>query len=76
MVGSFVVGLFGGVDFEIFCINFYVLLIIGVGGLMIVGISWNLMLGGLGMDDKCVCVGSMMFVLLFVLLGLWLVWSL
>ena len=72
--GSFAAGLLGGADPEILRTNPYVLLITGVGGLMIVGISWNLMLGGLGMDDKRVRVGSMMPALLLAPLGLWLAW--
>ena len=39
---------------------------------MIVGISWNLMLGGLAMEDKRVRVGSMMPGLLLAPLALWL----
>lgn len=74
--GSFAAGLLGGADPEILRTNPYVLLITGVGGLMIVGISWNLMLGGLGMDDKRVRVGSMMPALLLAPLGLWLARSL
>ena len=70
--GSFAAGLLGGADPEILKTNPYVLLITGVGGLMIVGISWNLMLGGLGMDDKRVRVGSMMPGLLLAPLLLWL----
>ena len=37
------------------------LLVTGAGGLIIVGISWNLMLAGLGFaDDKRVRVASML----------------
>ena len=70
--GGFAAGLLGGADPSILKTNPYVLLITGVGGLMIVGISWNLMLGGLAMEDKRVRVGSMMPGLLLAPLALWL----
>lgn len=53
--------------------NPHVLLISGAGGLVILGIGWNLMLAGLGMDDKRVRVGSMLPALLVGPLLLWLV---
>lgn len=46
--GGFAAGLLGGASPEILKTNPYVLLITGAGGLMIAGISWNLMLAGLG----------------------------
>ncbi|GAA5501981.1 putative membrane protein YdfK [Deinococcus xinjiangensis] len=62
--GSFAAGLLGGADPSILKTNPYVLLITGAGGLMIVGISWNLMLAGLGLEDRRVRVGSMLPALL------------
>ncbi|WP_189088613.1 DUF554 domain-containing protein [Deinococcus ruber] len=50
----------------------YVLLVTGAGGLIILGISWNLMLGGLSMDDKRVRVGSLLPALVLAPLALWL----
>lgn len=75
--GTFAAGLLGGADPELLKTNPYVLLLTGVGGLMIVGISWNLMLGGLGLEkvegeDKRVRVGSMMPALVLAPLVLWL----
>ena len=62
--GSFAAGLLGGADPSILKTNPYVLLVTGAGGLMIVGISWNLMLAGLGLEDRRVRVGSMLPALL------------
>ena len=61
-----------GADPGILKTNPYVLLVTGAGGLMILGISWNLMLGGLGLDDRRVRVGSLLPALLLAPLALWL----
>ena len=71
LAGAFAAGLLGGADPSILKTNPYVLLITGVGGLMIAGISWNLMLGGLNFEDRRVRVGSMMPALLIAPLMLW-----
>lgn len=71
LAGAFAAGLLGGAAPDILKTNPYVLLITGVGGLMIAGISWNLMLGGLNFEDRRVRVGSMMPALLFAPLLLW-----
>ncbi|WP_188963926.1 DUF554 family protein [Deinococcus aquiradiocola] len=52
--------------------NPYVLLVTGAGGLTILGISVNLMLAGLGMEDRRVRVGSLLPALLLAPLALWL----
>ncbi|ANE43423.1 DUF554 domain-containing protein [Deinococcus puniceus] len=70
--GGFAAGLLGGASPEILKTNPYVLLITGAGGLMIAGISWNLMLAGLGWEDRRVRVGSMLPALLIAPLVLWL----
>lgn len=72
LAGAFASGLLGGADPSILKTNPYVLLITGVGGLMIAGISWNLMLGGLKVEDRRVRVGSMMPALIVAPLLLWL----
>ncbi|MFB9992581.1 DUF554 domain-containing protein [Deinococcus oregonensis] len=69
--GSFASGLLGGASPELLKTNSYVLLITGAGGLMIAGISWNLMLAGLGWEDRRVRVGSMLPGLLIAPLVLW-----
>jgi len=69
--GAFAANLLGGADPGVLKTNPYVLLITGVGGLMIVGISWNLMLSGLGWDDRRVRVGSLLPALLLGPLALW-----
>lgn len=69
--GGFAAGLLGGASPEILKTNPYVLLITGAGGLMIAGISWNLMLAGLGWEDRRVRVGSMLPALLIAPLALW-----
>ncbi|WP_189099345.1 DUF554 domain-containing protein [Deinococcus knuensis] len=69
--GSFAAGLLGGADPAILKSNPYVLLITGAGGLTIIGISWNLMLAGLGMEDRRVRVGSLLPALLLAPLALW-----
>ncbi|WP_019009953.1 DUF554 domain-containing protein [Deinococcus aquatilis] len=69
--GGFAAGLLGGASPEILKTNPYVLLITGAGGLVIVGISWNLMLAGLGWEDRRVRVGSMLPALLIAPLALW-----
>lgn len=71
LAGAFAAGLLGGADPDILKTNPYVLLVTGVGGLMIAGISWNLMLGGLNFEDRRVRVGSMMPALLIAPLMLW-----
>lgn len=71
LAGAFAAGLLGGADPGILKTNPYVLLVTGVGGLMIAGISWNLMLGGLNFEDRRVRVGSMMPALLIAPLMLW-----
>jgi uncharacterized membrane protein YqgA involved in biofilm formation len=70
--GGFAAGLLGGASPEILKTNPYVLLITGAGGLMIAGISWNLMLAGLGWEDRRVRVGSMLPALILAPLVLWL----
>ncbi len=72
LAGVFAARLLGGADPSILKTNPYVLLLTGAGGMMIVGISWNLMLAGLGMDDKRVRVGSMLPALFIAPLALWL----
>ena len=69
--GAFAAGLLGGADPEVLKTNPYVLLITGMGGLIIVGISWNLMLSGLGWDDRRVRVGSLLPALVLGPLVLW-----
>nr|WP_169311963.1 DUF554 domain-containing protein [Deinococcus maricopensis] len=51
--------------------NPYVLALTGAGGLMIVGISWNLMLAGLNLEDRRVRVGSLLPALVIAPLLLW-----
>lgn len=70
--GAFAAGLLGGADPEVLRTNPYVLLVTGVGGVTIIGISWNLMLAGLGFDDRRVRVGSLLPALLVSPLALWL----
>ena len=48
------------------------LVLTGTGGLTIIGISWNLMLAGLGLEDHRVRVASMLPALLLAPLALWL----
>ncbi|MEW6420301.1 MAG: DUF554 family protein [Deinococcota bacterium] len=69
--GSFAAGLLGGADPSVLKTNPYVLLITGIGGLTIAGISWNLMLAGLGWEDRRVRVGSLLPALLLGPLVLW-----
>lgn len=69
--GAFAAGLLGGADPAVLKTNPYVLLITGMGGLIIVGISWNLMLSGLGWEDRRVRVGSLLPALLLGPLVLW-----
>lgn len=69
--GAFASGLLGGADPSMLKTNPYVLLVTGTGGLTIVGISWNLMLGGLGWEDRRVRVGSLLPALLLAPLVLW-----
>ncbi len=69
--GGFAAGLLGGADPTILKTNPYVLLVTGVGGLTIVGISWNLMLAGLGFEDRRVRVGSLLPALLIAPALLW-----
>ncbi|WP_425147744.1 DUF554 domain-containing protein [Deinococcus sp.] len=64
--------LLGGADPSILKTNPYVLLVTGAGGLMILGIGVNLMLGGLKVEDRRVRVGSLLPALLLAPLGLWL----
>ena len=64
--------LLGGADPATLSTNPYVLVITGVGGLTILGISWNLMLAGLGFEaDKRVRVASLLPALLVGPLLLW-----
>lgn len=63
--------LLGGADPETLKTNPYILVLTGAGGLSIVGISWNLMLAGLGLEDRRVRVGSMLPALLLAPLLLW-----
>ncbi|MFC4455641.1 DUF554 domain-containing protein [Deinococcus sonorensis] len=60
-----------GASPDILKTNPYVLVVTGAGGLMILGISWNLMLGGLGLDDRRVRVGSLLPGLVLAPLALW-----
>ncbi|WP_019585030.1 DUF554 domain-containing protein [Deinococcus apachensis] len=62
--GAFASGLLGGADPSVLKTNPYILLVTGTGGLTIVGIAWNLMLGGLGWEDRRVRVGSLLPALL------------
>ncbi|MCD0171436.1 DUF554 domain-containing protein [Deinococcus sp. 23YEL01] len=71
LAGTFAAGLLGGADPEVLKTNPYVLLITGAGGLTIIGISWNLMLAGLGFEDRRVRVGSLLPALLLAPLALW-----
>lgn len=72
--GGLAGALLGGADPGVLKSNPYVLLVTGVGGLMILGISVNLMLGGLNMDGegRRVRVGSLLPALLLAPLALWL----
>lgn len=70
--GAFAAGLLGGADPAVLKTNPYVLLITGAGGLVIIGISWNLMLSGLGFDDRRVRVGSLLPALAIAPMTLWL----
>ncbi|MFC3834644.1 MULTISPECIES: DUF554 domain-containing protein [Deinococcus] len=69
--GALAAGVLGGADPEGLRTNLYVLLVTGVGGVTIIGISWNLMLAGLGFDDRRVRVGSLLPALLVSPLALW-----
>ncbi|WP_264775029.1 DUF554 domain-containing protein [Deinococcus aetherius] len=69
--GAFAAGLLGGADPGVLKTNAYVLMITGAGGLIISGISWNLMLAGLGWEDRRVRVGSMLPALVVAPLALW-----
>ena len=71
LAGTFAAGLLGGADPQVLKTNPYVLLITGAGGLTIIGISWNLMLAGLGFEDRRVRVGSLLPALLLAPLALW-----
>ncbi len=68
--GSFAATLLGGADPETLKTNPYVLMLTGAGGLTIIGISWNLMLAGLGLEDRRVRVASMLPALLLAPLAL------
>ena len=75
--GGLAGALLNGADPAILKTNPAVLLVTGVGGLMILGISVNLMLGGLGMqdergEDRRVRVGSLLPALLLAPFALWL----
>lgn len=52
--------------------NPYILVVTGAGGLMIAGIAWNLMLAGLGFEDRRVRVGALLPALALAPLALWL----
>lgn len=71
LAGTFAAGLLGGADPQVLKTDPYVLLITGAGGLTIIGISWNLMLAGLGFEDRRVRVGSLLPALLLAPLALW-----
>ena len=64
--------LLNGADAASLKTNPYVLLITGTGGLMILGISVNLLLAGLNLEDRRVRVGSLLPALLLAPLALWL----
>ncbi|MBZ9714321.1 DUF554 domain-containing protein [Deinococcus multiflagellatus] len=70
--GGLASSLLGGADPATLKANPYVLLITGAGGITIIGISWNLMLAGLGVEDRRVRVGSLLPALLLAPLALWL----
>lgn len=72
LAGSVASGLLGGADPGVLKTNAYILLVTGAGGLSIVGISWNLMLAGLGLEDRRVRVGSLLPSLLIAPAVLWL----
>jgi len=61
-----------GADPSVLRTNPYVLLVTGTGGLMILGISVNLLLAGLGIEDRRIRVGSLLPALLLAPLSLWL----
>ena len=64
--------LLGGADPATLNTNPYVLVITGVGGLMVLGIAWNLMLAGLGFEErKRVRVASLLPALLLGPLLMW-----
>ena len=63
--------LLGGAKPEVLSASPYVLLFSGAGGLLIVGISWNLMLSGLGFEDRRVRVGALLPALVIAPLALW-----
>ncbi len=70
--GGLASALLRGADPTTLNTNPYVLVITGVGGLMIAGIAWNLMLAGLGFEeDRRVRVGSFLPALLTAPLLLW-----
>ncbi|WP_221088216.1 DUF554 domain-containing protein [Deinococcus aquaedulcis] len=70
--GGLASSLVGGADPATLKANPYVLLVTGAGGITIIGISWNLMLAGLGVEDRRVRVGSLLPALLLAPLALWL----
>lgn len=70
--GGLAATLLGGADPETLKTNPFVLVLTGTGGLTIIGISWNLMLAGLGLEDRRVRVASMLPALLLAPLALWL----
>ncbi len=72
LAGGLASSLLNGADPDTLRTNLYVLLVTGVGGVMIVGISWNLMLAGLGLEDRRVRVGSLLPALVVAPLALWL----
>lgn len=72
LAGGLAGSLLGGADPNTLRENPYVLLVTGTGGLMIVGIAWNLMLSGLKLEDRRVRVGSLLPALLLAPLLLWL----
>jgi uncharacterized membrane protein YqgA involved in biofilm formation len=62
--------LLAGASPDVLASDPFVLIVTGAGGLMIVGISWNLMLTGLGFEDRRVRVGSLLPALLVTPLAL------
>lgn len=70
--GGLAARLLGGTDPAQLATNPYVLALTGVGGLTVLGISVNLLLAGLGWEDRRVRVGSLLPALLLAPLVLWL----
>lgn len=72
LAGGLAASLLGGADPATLQTHPAVLLVTGVGGVMIAGISWNLMLSGLGLEERRVRVGSLLPALFLAPLCWWL----